>query len=262
MLKYETLRQRCFIQPNAVHPTVRDQVARESECFNADALLGEGVYIASAGRMMARQVGARSLISAGAFIDEAVIIGTDVKVGDHAEILWGAFIGDGVRIGNYATVGSGAVVNEGVVFPGLGRCRSNGSYASTIRQNSVLAGNLVMPKEFQVGPDAVIPGRECIATIGRFGVHKRMVTIYGGIDGQPLFGVGCQFGITESEFLNRVNESTETVPASTQDYLRNWARISEIAAEIQRAFELRRTQADDLLAESKVTRKNSGLVID
>lgn len=193
-----------------------------------------------------------------------VILGNVSHIGEGVKVAAATVIGDNVSIGDIVSIESGVVISNEVtlttrlaIYPGamLGPQvqvvpleRETHSFARTIKNNVVIGPGVVLPSEVQLGAAAVIPVTEAIGEIGTFGEHHRMVTAYGTMRGQPLYSVGCQFGITEEAFRNRVANNVQTEPGSAQDYAKHFDEIVALGTQVQSAFDDNMGAAKDLVA--------------
>ncbi len=204
-----------------------------------------------------------TIIDPSFHVAPGVILGNVSHIGEGVRVEAATVIGDNVTIGDIVSIESGVVVCNEVtltsrlaIYPGvmLGSQvqvepleRETHSFARTIKNNVVVGSGVVLPSEVQLGAAAVIPVTEAIGEVGTYGEHHRMVTAYGTMAGEPRYSAGCQYGITEEAFRNRIANSVQTEPSSAQDYANHFDEIVALGAQVQTAFDDNMAAAKDLV---------------
>lgn len=187
-------------------------------------------------------------IGKGCTIGSQVILKDGVFLGSNVWLDSQTILERGVRITKGFVIGHRAYFAENASVERLGPVPVQHTYRRTLHENVTIGPNVTLPSEVQLGVYAVVPTTESVGQIGRFGTKKRMVTAYGSPEG-PLYGVGCQYGISANIFRARISNSTGTSNESALDYFKHFEEIEALGMKVQTAYDLETALVEELLAQ-------------
>jgi len=189
-------------------------------------------------------------IGANAEIGEDVVVKAGVFLGNNVNVVGRTILEKGVKITDGFSINPGAYFAEGARVAPRKTKATRHSYMRIALDSVIIGPNVVLPTEVQLGKKAVIPTTDSIAEIGRYGTSRRMVTAYGSAK-EPLYSVGCQYGIGIARFKDRVAKNTGTEPKSAADYAKHMPEIEALGITVQAAYEREANLIDELRAQRK-----------
>ena len=135
------------------------------------------------------------------WIGDYVTLGNRVTLGNYVTL------GDWVTLGDYVTLGNRVTLGNDVTL---------GNYV-TLDDEVTLGNYVTLGNGVTLGDGVTLDNGVDHFQLNNQGTSKRSLVLHIK-DDQVCVSVGCQCSITYNEFLERINNSTETTTASTDQY--------------------------------------------
>lgn len=218
-----------------------------------------GMEISPALRMMSDEnswnaIYLDNIMSIGAAVVHGGTLISRSTLRDGAEIMSGCSVRSSY-VGRGALVGCSMELDRVYIDDGAVVCRklpgdraADSDYKRRIQPEVAIGTGVSLHAEVQLGSGAVIPVQQSIELLGRFGTRQRMVTVYGSGHG-ALYSVGCQFGITFKQFMERVYSGVQTTEASADQYKPHQRGFLRAGRRVQEAFNDSGSIVNDLIGK-------------
>jgi len=149
----------------------------------------------------------------GVKLGDAIWLGYGVKLGNRVKLDKGVTLGNRVKLGNYVSLGYYVKLGDRVK---LGNCVTLGDGVK-LGNRVTLADYVTLCKGLTLGNGVTLGEGVDHFQLNNQGGSKRSLLLHIK-DNQVCVSVGCQCSITYNEFLERINNSTDTTKDSADQY--------------------------------------------